>query len=159
MLRNGSMHARVASDPSGLFAFVPQPLPPGTSEIVLQSIAPDGTRMHSRESVTIVVAPKRDAKPLVAMTSPDRPTVVGQGWTSVVVAKLPADALSGATAAGKNGDRRGPGFSLDALPKVSGSWGSGHLLTSRLFSVLITDDGRVLAGAVRPDRLYQAAAK
>src|SRR3954452_22544996 len=76
MLRNGSMHARVASDPSGLFAFVPQPLPPGTSEIVLQSIAPDGTRMHSRESVTIVVAPKRDAKPLVAMTSPDRPTVV-----------------------------------------------------------------------------------
>jgi hypothetical protein len=25
--------------------------------------------------------------------------------------------------------------------------------------VLITDDGRVLAGAVKPDRLYQAAAK
>src|SRR5205085_197998 len=76
LLRNGTMHARVASDASGLFAFVPQPLPPGTSEIVLQSIAPDGARMHSRESITVVVAPKRDQKPLVALTSPDRPTVV-----------------------------------------------------------------------------------
>ncbi|MDT4987999.1 MAG: hypothetical protein QOI74_2093, partial [Micromonosporaceae bacterium] len=86
----------------------------------------------------------------------DRPTVVGAGWTSVVVAKLPADALASASAPKQGG---GNGFSLDLLPKVSGTWGSGHLLTSKLVSVLITDDGRVLAGAVRPDRLYQAAGK
>lgn len=76
MLRNGAMHARVASDPSGLFAFVPQPMPPGTNEILLQSIAPDGTRMQSRESITVVISEKRDAKPLVTMTAPDKPTVV-----------------------------------------------------------------------------------
>ncbi len=92
------------------------------------------------------------AKPDQA-TMGEQPTVIGQGWTSIVIAKLPPDALN--SAAPK--DRQG--FSLDALPKVSGSWGSGYLLTSKLFSVLVTDDGRVLAGAVRPDRLYQAAAK
>ena len=47
---------------------------------------------------------------------------------------------------------------LAALPKVSGGWGTGSLLTSRLFTVLVTDDGRVLVGAVSPERLYQAAA-
>jgi outer membrane lipoprotein-sorting protein len=91
-----------------------------------------------------------------ATAQQDRPTIVGQGWTSVVIAKMPADAASSAT---PKSDRGGRTFSIDALPRVSGSWGSGHLVTSKLFSVLITDDGRVLAGAVHPDRLYQAAAK
>jgi outer membrane lipoprotein-sorting protein len=84
-------------------------------------------------------------------TPQQRPTVVGQGWTSVLVAKLPADAMSQAP---KSGD---VGLVLQRLPRVSGNWGSGHLLTGKLFSVLLTDDGRVLAGAVRPDALYQAA--
>ena len=48
---------------------------------------------------------------------------------------------------------------VGSLPQVSGDWGSGHLLQSALFSVLITDDGRVLAGAVAPELLYEAAAQ
>ncbi|HEV7899854.1 MAG TPA: outer membrane lipoprotein carrier protein LolA [Planosporangium sp.] len=102
-----------------------------------------------------------------AAGAPQQPTVVGKGWTSVLVAKLPAQgvgALPGDPQAG-NGQtgnaqagRDGKSFSLDNLPKVSGAWGSGHLLTSRLFSVLLTDDGRLLAGAVRPEQLYAAAA-
>ena len=40
---------------------------------------------------------------------------------------------------------------------MSGDWGSGRLLTGRLFSVLLTDDGRVVAGAVAPETLYEAA--
>jgi nucleoid-associated protein YgaU len=76
LLRNGKSHARIASDASGLFAFVPPPFPPGSHEIVLQATAPDGTRMQSRESVTIAIAEKKDAKPLVALATPDRPTVV-----------------------------------------------------------------------------------
>ena len=76
LIRNGRMHARVASDPSGLFAFVPPPLWPGSHEIVLQSIAPDGVKAQSRESVTIVVAEKRDTKPLITLTAPDKPTVI-----------------------------------------------------------------------------------
>jgi hypothetical protein len=42
---------------------------------------------------------------------------------------------------------------------VSGSWGSGHLLSGSLFSALITDDGKVLVGAVAPEKLYEAAGK
>ena len=76
LLRNGKSHARIASDASGLFAFVPPPFPPGSHEVVLQSTAPDGTRTQSRESVTIVIAEKKNAKPLVALATPDRPTVV-----------------------------------------------------------------------------------
>jgi outer membrane lipoprotein-sorting protein len=90
-----------------------------------------------------------------AQAPTEQPTIIGQGWTSIISAKLPPDALNPAP----NADQGRQSLSLNALPKVSGSWGSGHLLTSKLFSVLITDDGRVLAGAVKPDRLYQAAAK
>jgi hypothetical protein len=45
---------------------------------------------------------------------------------------------------------------LAALPRVSGSWGSGRLLRSSLLSAVITDDGRLAVGAVAPDLLYQA---
>jgi hypothetical protein len=44
------------------------------------------------------------------------------------------------------------------LPTVSGSWGTGRLLSTRLLSVLIINDGRVFAGAVAPSALYAAAA-
>jgi nucleoid-associated protein YgaU len=76
MLRNGKSHARVIADTSGLFAFVPPPLRPGSHEIVLSSVAPDGTRAQSRDSVTVVINDDRATRPLVTLTSPDRPTVV-----------------------------------------------------------------------------------
>jgi len=76
LLRNGQVHARVAADASGLFAFVPPPLPPGSHQVALQSIAPDGTRQRSRDSVSVVISEGRNARPLVALTSPDRPTVL-----------------------------------------------------------------------------------
>ncbi|MEV6521989.1 hypothetical protein AB0M43_08630 [Longispora sp. NPDC051575] len=73
-----------------------------------------------------------------------KPVLKGTGWTTVVVAKpgtMPKDA-------------RGI---LGQLPKVSGDWGSGRLLSSKLFSALLTDDGRVIVGAVAPAKLYEAA--
>jgi len=83
----------------------------------------------------------------------DDAKVVGTGWTSVFVSRMPtgqqADKAAGQQLTGL----------LNSLPKVTGSWGSGHLLTSALFSALATDDGRVLVGAVTPDRLYQVAAQ
>ena len=76
LLRNGKRHARVASDASGLFAFVPPPFLPGSHEVILQSTAPDGTRTQSRESITVSIAEKKDTKPLIALTTPGKPTVV-----------------------------------------------------------------------------------
>ena len=114
----------------------------------------------------------------------DEPTVVGTGWTSILVATLPSSTDSAepaepspyeegvtpvdpAPADGSSAAGAGPGRSgadelqsvLGSLPQVSGDWGSGRLLQSALFSVLLTDDGRVLGGAVAPEALYQAAAQ
>ena len=96
---------------------------------------------------------KAGAKPSAAT---DGPTVVGQGWTSVLVAKMPANSTT--ANGGDQGAQQLAGV-LDSLPKVSGSWGSGRLLTSSLFSALLTDDGRILVGAVAPEKLYEAAGK
>ncbi|MGZ4467064.1 MAG: LolA family protein [Nocardioidaceae bacterium] len=78
------------------------------------------------------------------------PTVVGTGWTSVAVTSVPARAAAGAPGV--------LGELLQRLPKVSGSWGSGHLLQGTLFSALLTNDGRLAVGAVSPRLLYTAVA-
>jgi outer membrane lipoprotein-sorting protein len=81
--------------------------------------------------------------------------VIGDGWTAVAV----IDGVQSPT--GRSADQAGfdeeMGKLLDRLPEVSGAWGRGRLLTSTLLSVLLTDDGRLLVGAVSPDLLYAAA--
>lgn len=82
-------------------------------------------------------------------TAQPEPVVVGSGWTAVLVATgaSPPAAETGSDLAAI----------LGALTPVSGPWGSGRLLTSDLFSVLFTDDGRLLLGAVTPEQLYEVA--
>jgi len=111
---------------------------------------PGATVVESTEDPAKPDATKPDAKP--DLTSGARPpmTVVGQGWTSVLVARLPVDQAAGT-------ENPFGGF-VAQLPAVSGTWGSGHYVTGRLFSALLTDDGRILIGAVTPNQLFQAAA-
>jgi nucleoid-associated protein YgaU len=118
LLRNGQVHARVAADASGLFAFVPPTLPPGSHQITLRSIAPDGTRRRSREAVSIVIAEGGKARPLVALTSPDKPTVVlsspepaaenGPVEAEVQAGQAPAAAAPAATAEATVGNGKTP---------------------------------------------------
>ncbi|PVE25622.1 peptidoglycan-binding protein [Microvirga sp. KLBC 81] len=75
LLRGDQVHARAVADASGLFAIVPPALPPGSHQVVLQSIAPDGVRQRSHQSVTVVIDASQK-RPLVTLTSPDQPTVV-----------------------------------------------------------------------------------
>ncbi|EIM30438.1 LysM peptidoglycan-binding domain-containing protein [Microvirga lotononidis] len=75
LLRGDQVHARAAADASGLFAIVPPPLPPGSHLVALQSIAPDGTRQRSAQSVTVVITDAK-TRPLVTLTAPDKPTVI-----------------------------------------------------------------------------------
>ncbi|HWS36996.1 MAG TPA: sigma-E factor regulatory protein RseB domain-containing protein [Actinoplanes sp.] len=92
--------------------------------------------------------------------------VVGEGWTTILVTEGgPTKAeLSKATGDAKKESGEAADAAkmaedfLGTLQPVSGSWGSGKLLSGSLFSVLLTDDGRVLAGAVTPEALYKAAA-
>ncbi|MBT8225879.1 MAG: hypothetical protein KJO75_10325 [Dactylosporangium sp.] len=93
--------------------------------------------------------------------------VVGTGWTTVLVTRLP-DSLVAAvtTGAAPSGDRAGDAGEesqmlasvLSNVPKVSGSWGSGWLVRGKLFSILLVEDGRLLVGAVSGDQLMTVAA-
>jgi outer membrane lipoprotein-sorting protein len=98
-------------------------------------------------------------------------SMIGSGWLTVV--ELPSSGLASGPGAGGGGVNGGPvsvnggsGESsallqtlLSSAAKVSGSWGSGRLLRTSLVSVLITDSGRMFAGAVQPSVLYAAAAQ
>jgi outer membrane lipoprotein-sorting protein len=140
---------------ASVFSFNP---PPGTK--VTQG-APLGTPDHARTSPRTGPETGRRSGPHGGSGLQGRsllagaaPKVVGKGWTSVLVAKVPAD-----DSAGDGAEKAGPGSlssMLRVLPKVSGSWGSGHLLRGTLFSALLTDDGRVAVGAVPPGQLYAA---
>ncbi|NYG06724.1 hypothetical protein BJ986_001211 [Phycicoccus badiiscoriae] len=91
-----------------------------------------------------------------------RPKVVGNGWSAVVVSRMPSSPTAGAPAAGargQSGDLAGQlQRVLGLLPKVSGAWGSGRVLQGTLFTVVVTDDGRIAVGAVAPERVYAALA-
>lgn len=76
------------------------------------------------------------------------PTIVGEGWTSVLVVKEDKPVKPSGQF----------GAMLGQLPHVSGSWGSGQLFSSSLVNALFTDDGRVIVGAVPANQLYAAAA-
>ncbi len=88
----------------------------------------------------------------------DRPTVKGKGWTSVLVAKVPATSTASGSGARSDSGAGSLAQVLTSLPSVSGSWGSGHLLEGTLFSALLTDDGRLVVGAVTKEALFAALA-
>ncbi len=115
-------------------------------------------------------APARPPGPS-APERPAAPKVVGTGWGAVLVAPVPAALTGSATgsATGSPAAPNPPGANrapaarqlegiLGAIPKTSGSWGSGRLVDGTLFSAVLTDDGRVAVGAVAPERLYAALA-
>jgi outer membrane lipoprotein-sorting protein len=82
------------------------------------------------------------------------PRLIGTGWTTVAVfSDVQTPTASGS---GRSGQDQLTAL-LGRLPRVSGAWGSGRLLTGTVFSALLTDDGRLLVGAVSPELLYQAA--
>ena len=56
------------------------------------------------------------------------------------------------------GDRDAPNLSALGTP-VSGPWGSGRLITTAVATAIITDDGRVAAGAVPEQVLTEALAR
>lgn len=89
-----------------------------------------------------------------------RSVVIGSGWTAVLAVRLPVDR-------GTTPDQLprvlpfGIGSVIktmaDRLPPTRTAFGTGHLITGRLFSAMVTDDGRVLVGAVDGTQLLRAA--
>jgi outer membrane lipoprotein-sorting protein len=78
------------------------------------------------------------------------PTMVGDGWDTVLVTAAP----------GPDAERPEGVPDLAELGRpISGPWGSGRLITSAVASVIVTDDGRVAAGAVPAQVLTEALAR
>lgn len=99
LLVDGKPVATTVADANGQFAVVPPALPTGNSEIALRVTDGQGHTQPSRESVAVVIAPSRETKPLVALTSPDRPTrVLSQPGPPRFSDRPQPDAASGAQA-------------------------------------------------------------
>jgi outer membrane lipoprotein-sorting protein len=86
--------------------------------------------------------------------------VVGDGWDTVLTGKIPADALSGKQpAAGARNKAFDPKTLLSRIGKpASGAWGSGYVISVKVGTAVITDDGRFAAGAVPEQVLFEALA-
>ncbi len=76
LLRNGELHDRAVADQSGQFAMVPPRLPPGTYELTLRSKKPDGKQATSKQSVAVALEPSPNDRPVVALITPDKPSVM-----------------------------------------------------------------------------------
>ncbi|MBB3050669.1 outer membrane lipoprotein-sorting protein [Prauserella isguenensis] len=78
--------------------------------------------------------------------------VTGDGWDTVVIGRVPQELRDRAESDGV--DVNGM---LERFGKpVQGEFGSGHVIETRIGTALITDDGRLAAGAVPQQVLQQA---
>ena len=114
---------------------------------------PAGTKLTQKALPERKEPSKADKKELEARKAQaEKDTqVVGEGWTSVVVTKLPGDAAA-------SGNESLKGF-LSQLKPVSGSWGTGRELDGTIVTAILTDDGRLAVGSVSGDALSQALAR
>jgi len=76
LLRDGEVHDRAVADKSGQFVMVPPKLPPGTYDLTLRSRQADGKQATSRQHVTAALEPRSTDRPIVALITPDKPTIV-----------------------------------------------------------------------------------
>jgi nucleoid-associated protein YgaU len=76
LLRDGEVHDRVVSGQSGQFVIVPPRLPTGTYELTLRSTLPNGKQETSKQSVVVAVQPGLKDRPVVALMTPDKASVV-----------------------------------------------------------------------------------
>jgi LysM repeat protein len=76
LLRNGELHDRAVADQSGQFVMVPPRLPTGTYDLTLRSKQPDGKQATSKQGVAVALEPGPTDRPIVALMTPDKPTVV-----------------------------------------------------------------------------------
>jgi nucleoid-associated protein YgaU len=76
LLRNGELHDRAVADQSGQFVMVPPKLPSGTYDLTLRSQQPDGKQAISKQTVAVAIEPRSTERPVVALMTPNKPTVV-----------------------------------------------------------------------------------
>ncbi|MEU3663658.1 DUF2092 domain-containing protein [Streptomyces sp. NPDC032940] len=86
----------------------------------------------------------------------DRLEVIGEGWNTIAAFDTGGEGLPPASAGGDAGGALG-GFLGSFGDQVKGDFGSGTVFKTRLVNALVTEDGKVYAGAVTKDALVKAA--
>ncbi len=125
---------------AAIFAFTP---PPGATvkEAALPADAPAG---HAAEAPGATAG---QPSPTTAVT--------GTGWSSVLTVRGVDPA--GASGAGSKGSSGSGADAAALLDKLTTRVPEGRVLRTALLSALLTDDGRLLVGAVPPERLQELA--
>jgi nucleoid-associated protein YgaU len=171
LLVDGKPTARAVADANGQFAIVPPAIPAGNSEVGLRATDAKGVVRPSRDSVAVAVASSRDAKPLVALTSPDKPTVVlsqpGSSQTatrSVPDVTSPRRTMAGSAPPARKdpGDAHSGDVALKAID-ASGTartsrMGSGDGVDARGRDQVVTDGARSGSSGPPPSQPSEGAA-
>jgi nucleoid-associated protein YgaU len=76
LLRNGEVHDHVVADQSGQFVMIAPRLPSGTYDLTLRARQADGKQVTSKQSVAVALEPRSTERPVVALVTPNKPTVV-----------------------------------------------------------------------------------
>lgn len=138
--------------------------PPSGAKVDEKNTAADAAAKNAKEPF--------DLTKLATGLRGTEPKTHGEGWNTVVELRLPAGVSAKPSApqpqAGGKDRNKDPKEAKKDVPgiadllskagsRVSGPWGEGTLFSTRVATVLVTDDGRVFAGAVDGATLQQAA--
>ncbi|MFJ8188288.1 outer membrane lipoprotein carrier protein LolA [Streptomyces sp. NPDC096094] len=107
---------------------------------------------HGREAERDLAREMDGLKEADGLKGKDGLKVIGEGWNSIATFDTGGQGLPTASAGGDLG-----GFLGSFGDQVKGDFGSGTVFKTRLVNALITDDGKVYAGAVTKDALVKAA--
>ncbi|GGQ07144.1 outer membrane lipoprotein carrier protein LolA [Streptomyces mutabilis] len=113
---------------------------------------PKGAKVTEGDEMTGAPEHEREAARGDVAEELDGLEVIGEGWDSIATFDTGGQGLPTASAGGDLG-----GFLGSFGDQVKGDFGSGTVFKTRLVNALITDDGRVYAGAVTKDALVKAA--
>jgi outer membrane lipoprotein-sorting protein len=125
----GFSEVSFTDQPADLFRFSP---PPGAT-VTEETIERDPARERAKDDVAGATR------------------LVGEGWDRVLVTEIP----DGATGT-ETGDMDVRGLLEQVGTPVSGPFGSGYVISTNVVTALVTDDGRVAAGAVPEQVLMEA---
>lgn len=156
------VYARSAAEPAFEIGFTsvtftpPAPdnftfTPPAGTKVEEKSLADAGRMLEARQER--------------AEGLKDRVKTVGGGWTSVAVLPFSVRDLGAQVERGQGGRPGGQDVSaiagalLKSATRVNGPWGGGRVVQTKLLSALLTDDGRLLVGAVTPAKLAEVAGR
>ncbi|GGU61085.1 LolA family protein [Lentzea flava] len=135
-----------AAEPAGTVGFTQINVGPQDAKL-FEFTPPANAKVTTPEAKEAQAREKLPEAGLEAALQGEDPQIFGTGWDSVIGARIPADAMTQVPAEAQ-------GLVDRFTKKVSGSWGSGKLFTTKVATILIADDGRVVAGAVPEQVLF-----